>query len=232
MNLFSRLRRQMLSAFLAAGVLGGLVAAAAPAHAATAPHFTNVVGGPGEILIQGSGFTPGSTVRLEVLTMDLGEVLQTRYVPTDDNGDISQWPGVQWRGAGYAYLDLEGYTGDVRVAADGTPGPTAWAVTHVYPMPRVFASYLGGGIVQVTGSGFQAGDTVRLELMSADSSGNPVSVMDSTEVTINSDGTIPYNGPSAYIGLTAKHGYTGNAIVFADEFNPGPQTVGSGTYIS
>ena len=78
MKLSWRRPRLLLSAVVAAGALSGLTVAAAPAYAA-GPHIT-VIGGPGEILVQGGGFNADASVRIEALTPDLSKVLDTIYV--------------------------------------------------------------------------------------------------------------------------------------------------------
>ena len=124
MKLSWRRPRLLLSAVVAAGALAGLTVAPAPAYAA-GPYVT-ANGGPGEVEVQAGGFNADATVRIEVLTANLSEVLNTYYVQ------------VNWIG----YLDYDVYlgtggvyTGKVWVAADGAPGPTAWASTQVSGCP-------------------------------------------------------------------------------------------------
>jgi hypothetical protein len=123
MKLSWRRPRLLLSAVVAAGALAGPAVAAAPAYAA-GPHIT-VTGGPGEILVQGGGFNADATVRIEVLTPNLSKVLNTYYVQVN-------WIGYM---DGDLYLGTGGYIGKVWVAADGAPGPTAWASTQVSGCP-------------------------------------------------------------------------------------------------
>ena len=220
MKLSWRRPRLLLSAAVAAGALAGLTVAAAPAYAA-GPHVS-ALGGPGEVMITGGGFTPGATVRLEALTPTLSKVLSTIYVTADGAGNISEWAGSE-----YAYLnDFRGYTGDVYVAADGAPGPTAWAYTHVYPAPTLDANNPApycNGVVTAFGYNFQPGDTVRLELLSGDLG----KVMDTQYVTVDSSGDIPPGfGHTVQLHLTP--GYSGPAWVIADEYYPGGYTTGAG----
>ena len=120
MKLSWRRPRLLLSAVVAAAALSGLTVAAVPAYAA-GPHIT-AVGGSGVILVQGGGFNADATVRLEALTPDLSKVLDTYYVQAN-------WIG--YLDGGIYLNNLGGYTGNVWVAADGAPGPTAWARTQV-----------------------------------------------------------------------------------------------------
>lgn len=123
MKLSWRSPRLLLSAIVAVGALTGLTVPAAPAHAA-GPYVT-ANGGPGEVEVYVGGFNADATVRVEVLTSDLGEVLNTYYVQVN-------WIGYM---DGELYLGTGGYTGKVWVAADGAPGPTAWASTQVSGCP-------------------------------------------------------------------------------------------------
>jgi hypothetical protein len=107
MKLSWRRPRLLLSAVLAAGALSGLTVAAAPAYAA-GPHIT-VIGGPGEIMVQGGGFNADATVRIEALTPDLSKVLDTMYVQAN-------WIG---------YLDAPVY---LTISAD-IPGRSGWRPT-------------------------------------------------------------------------------------------------------
>jgi hypothetical protein len=150
----------LLSAVVVVAALAGPTMAAAQAYAA-GPHIT-AVGGPGEIMIQGGGFNADATVRLEALTSDLGKVLDTIYVHANWIGYLDA----------NVYLDnLGGYIGNVWVAADGAPGPTAWARTQVSRAPVMWALNSAPacqGNVYVGGSYFPPGATVRL-LLIADS---------------------------------------------------------------
>jgi len=124
MKLSWRRPRLLLSAVSAAGALAGLAVAAAPAYAA-GPHIT-VAGGHCVIQIDGGGFNADATVRVEALTPGLSNVLATAYFQANWIGYLDD----------YTYLILpSGYAGNVWVAADGAPGPTAWARTEVSAAP-------------------------------------------------------------------------------------------------
>ena len=196
--------------------------AAAPAYAA-GPQIT-VIGGPGEILVQGGGFNADATVRIEALTPDLSKVLDTIYVQAN-------WIG--YLDAPVYLNDLGGYTGQVWVAADGAPGPTAWASTHVSATPAIIAlsdaSNCSGpraGTVSVSGWNFQPGATVRIELLS----GNLATGMDTRYATIDQNGYLLYQEPpdwAPYV-LNLTSGYSGPAAVVVDEYYPYNQETWTG----
>jgi hypothetical protein len=123
MKLSWRSPRLLLSAIVAVGALAGLNVHAAPAYAA-GPYVT-ATGGPGYVEVDVGGFNADATVRVEVLTANLSETLNTDYVQVN-------WIGYM---DGELYLGTGGYSGKVWVAADGAPGPTAWASTQVSPCP-------------------------------------------------------------------------------------------------
>jgi hypothetical protein len=206
MKLSWRRPRLLLSAVVAAGALSGLTVAAAPAYAA-GPHIT-VIGGPGEILVQGGGFNADASVRIEALTPGLSKVLETIYV-------TANWIGYL---DGDIYLNnLGGCLGTTHVAADGAPGPTAWATTHVSGAPFLMVSgrtppYCDG-TVDVFGYNFQPGATVQVKLVFG------FLVMDTFYATVNQYGGIwyPYT-------LSLTPGYDGPAWVVATEYYPYGQT--------
>jgi len=203
--------RLLLSAVVAIGALTGLTVAAAPAYAA-GPRIT-VIGGPGEILVQGGGFNADASVRIEALTPDLSKVLDTIYVTANWIGYLDD----------YTYLnDFRGYTGNVYVAADGAPGPTAWASTKVSAAPVIFAksyapSYGCDGTVDVYGASFQPHATVRIELLSGDLK----TVMDTLYATVDQYGNIlrQYT-PQTPITLNLIVGYKGPVWVVIDQAWP------------
>ena len=83
-----------------------------------APHIevTNSSG----LQVRGSGFTPGTTVRVEVLSTSLN-VRSTEYVTADDYGID----------AGTFFTIVGAPCGTSYIAADGAPGPTAWAKINI-----------------------------------------------------------------------------------------------------
>ena len=210
--------RLLLSAVVAAGALAGLTVAAAPAYAA-GPHIT-VIGGPGEILVQGSGFNAHASVRIEALTPDLSKVLDTIYVTADWLGYLDQ----------YTYLnDFRGYTGNVWVAADGAPGPTAWASTQVSAVPVIIAKNTitnygwCDGVVTIWGYDFQPYATVRIELLSSD-----LETMDKIYATIDKYGFLLYQPPQTPYSLNLNYGYNGPVWLVVDEYYPFNQTTWAG----
>ena len=80
-----------------------------------APHIdvTTQLGG---VRIDGSGFTPGSSIRIEVLDLSL-HPLSTLYTTALSSGI----------GAGTFFTEDSTPCGPVYIAVDGVPGPTAWA---------------------------------------------------------------------------------------------------------
>ena len=206
MKLSWRRPRLLLSAVVAAGALSGLTVAVAPAYAA-GPSIT-VIGGPGEILVQGDGFNADATVRIEALTPDLSRTLDTIYVQAN-------WIG--YLDANIYLDDFGGYIGKVWVAADGAPGPTAWARTQVSPAPFLMVSgrtppYCDG-TVDVFGYYFQPGATVQVDLVSG------FVVIDTFFATVNQYGGVwyPYT-------LSLTPGFDGPVAVVATEYYPYGQT--------
>lgn len=220
MKLSWRRPRLLLSAVVAVGALSGLTVAAVPAYAA-GPQIS-VIGGPGEILVQGGGFNGGASVRIETLTPDLSKVLDTIYVKANWIGYLDD----------YTYLrDFGGYTGKVWVAADGAPGPTAWASTQVSAAPVIIAKNTitnygwCDGVVTVWGYNFQPNATVRIELLSGDLK----TVMDTTYATIDQYGFLLYQYPDQVpYSLNLTYGYNGPVWVIVDEYYPYNQTTGAG----
>lgn len=220
MKLSWPLPRLLLSAVVAAGALSGLTVAAAPAYAA-GPHIT-VIGGPGEILVQGGGFNANASVRIEALTPDLSKVLDTIYVKANWIGYLDD----------YTYLnDFGGYTGKVSVAADGAPGPTAWASTQVSAAPVIIAKNTitnygwCDGVVTVWGYNFQPYATVRIELLSGD-----LVTMDTIYATIDKYGFLlpRYPPDQTPYSLNLTYGYNGPVWVVVDEYYPFNQTTWAG----
>jgi hypothetical protein len=199
-------RPWLLLSAVAITALSGLTVAAAPAYAA-GPHIT-VTGGPGEIMVQGGGFNADATVRIEALTPDLSRTLDTIYVKANWIGYLDQ----------DTYLnDFGGYIGQVWVAADGAPGPTAWARTQVSPAPFIMISGRTppncDGTIDVFGYYFQPGATVRVDLMFE------FFVMDTFYATVNQYGGVwyPYT-------LSLTPGFDGPVTVVATEYDPYGQT--------
>lgn len=85
-----------------------------------APHIEVTPDPPGGVQIDGSGFTPGATVRIEVLDTSLNPV-NTHYVTADSFGI----------GAGTFFTGASVPCGPMYIAVDGAPGPTRWAKVKV-----------------------------------------------------------------------------------------------------
>jgi hypothetical protein len=198
----SRAQGLVLSGALTLGTLAGVIVAA-PAYAGTTQ--IQATGGPGDVVVSGSGFTPGTRIRLEALTTGL-TVLQTIYFGANSSGEFSG-------------EDINGLSpGKVFVAADGEPGPTAWAEPQVLPLPTLFAESNGcpdPGGVSVYGDYFQPGATVRLEILAANSSWVLGSVVATEMVQVNNYGAF---------NVFLDPDYSGHAYVAADEDVPGATT--------
>jgi len=116
------------------------------------------------------------------------------------------------------------------VAADGAPGPTAWASTQVSAAPGITAKSDAAnecegptaGTVAVWGWNFQPGATVRIELLS----GDLATVMDTRYATIDPYGYLISQEPPdwAPYRLNLTHGYAGPVAVVVDEYYPYGQT--------
>ena len=220
MKLFWRHTRLMLSAAVALGALGGLTVAAAPAYAA-GPHIS-VLGGPGEIMVQGGGFTPGATVRLEALTPDLSKTLDTVPCYRRCRRQHQRMAGQRIRVPAEPGRVYKGCWGGGRRCAgtdclgknpSSIPSPRSMSTT-----PHLYCN----GLVSVFWYDFEPWDTVRLELLSADLR----TVMDTQYTTVNVYGGVPYlQYTTAQLHLTP--GYHGPVVVFADEYWPGGQTTGA-----
>lgn len=107
--------------FTLALAVGGLLAAAPAAHAASGPVIQRCITNIGSVCVEGGGFTPYATVYLTMLTPDLRVDLGRVKINADGNGAIydGNVPATNlpcW----------QSYSGEVLVAADGEPGPTAW----------------------------------------------------------------------------------------------------------
>jgi hypothetical protein len=113
----------MLPAVAVGGVAAGLSAAPA-AHAATSgPGITAYVES-GSIEVLGHGYTVGARVNLEALNSTFTRAEATTSVTADASGQFEAWLTVD-RCAGPDTFHF--YQGPVTIAADGAPGPTAWA---------------------------------------------------------------------------------------------------------
>ena len=106
-------------------VLGGVgfgLASAPAAHASSTSvtaYFET-----GGVIVYGSGFTPGAQVRFEALTSTLSRVEAVDYETADSSGRADAFLLVD-RCAGPDLWHF--YAGKMYIAADGSPGPTAWA---------------------------------------------------------------------------------------------------------
>jgi hypothetical protein len=178
-RLLRNTRLVILSALLALGSLTFVATASPAAHAASPQAYINTYGQGGGVQVYGWYFTAGVTVRVEVLKSDLSQVLSVKY--------LTAWQGTGSYGV-FDTLMSTGYVGNVYVAVDQAGHPTAWAKTYVYPDPYITAQGESRG-VQVSGSGYYPGATVRVEVL--DPSSNVLSVQYVTAIAYGIDaGTI------------------------------------------
>jgi hypothetical protein len=113
----------MLPALALGGVAAGLTAAPAAHAAASGPHITAYFES-GSIEVLGSGYTQGANVNIEGLNSTFTRAEATTTAVADSSGQFQAWLMVD-RCAGPDLWHF--YNGQVTIAADGAPGPTAWA---------------------------------------------------------------------------------------------------------
>ena len=115
------------------------------------------------------------------------------------------------------------------MAADGAPGPTAWASTQASAAPVIIAHNTitnhgwCDGDVTVCGYDFQPGATVRIELLSGDLQ----TVMDTIYTTATGRGGVQY-GIFTPLVMNLTPGYHGPVSVVADQYYPYGQTTWAG----
>ena len=113
----------MLPVLILGGVGFGLASAPA-AHAGPVGPSVTAYFESGGVMVYGSGFTPGARVRFEALASDLSRTEAVDYETADSSGRADAWLYVDH----CAGTDLwHFYAGKLWIAADGQPGPTAWA---------------------------------------------------------------------------------------------------------
>jgi hypothetical protein len=100
------------------------------------------------------------------------------------------------------------FVGAAFVAADGSPGPTAWAKTFVYAAPYLEATFSNGSLL-VNGSGFPPGANLGVYAL-ADPSFTSLGSQDirALQGTPAEDGT--------FFVMLPIHNYVGNVAVVAD----------------
>ncbi len=113
----------MLPVLVLGGVSVGLASAPA-AHAGPIGQSVTAYFETGGVMVFGSGFTPGARVRFEALTPDFSRTEAVYYETADSSGRADAWLQVD-RCAGPDLWHF--YVGKLLIAADGQPGPTAWA---------------------------------------------------------------------------------------------------------
>jgi hypothetical protein len=152
-RLFRNGKLIILSAVLALASLTFAAGASPVAHAAPAP-IVDASGQGGGVQVYGWNYTAGVTVRVEVLDLSL-HVLSTRY--------LTAWQGTGAYGVFDTLMPVN-YVGNVYVLVDQAGHPTAGAKTNIYPDPYIVAQGEARG-VQVTGTGYYPGATVRVEVL-------------------------------------------------------------------
>ena len=147
MKLIRNSKLLLASVVLAVGGLGVAATTAPAAHAASAT--ISATGQGARVIVQGSGFNPGGSVRVEVLDTSWN-LLATQYVTAGTGG-----------GAGWFYTILSvNYVGNVIVMADGAGSSFISATTYIYPLPFITAGPGNSCQVEVDGWGFTPGTFV------------------------------------------------------------------------
>lgn len=129
----NRLVRRSSLLLLPTLTLGGLalgLSAAPAAHAAASGPSITAYFESGSIEVVGSGYTPGHTVNIEGVNPSFTRTEATSSVTADSSGQFETWLTVD-RCAGPDLWHF--YSGPVTIAADGAPGPTAWAYGTLGP---------------------------------------------------------------------------------------------------
>jgi hypothetical protein len=195
-------RLVLASVVLAVSGLGVAATVAPAAHAASTPSIS-VTGQGGGAQVYGWQFTPGATVRVEILDSSLSHVVSTQYLTT-------------WWNSTHAYgvfdvLMSTSYIGPAWVAVDQAGRPTVWAKTYIYPAPYIQATGETAG-VQVAGSGFYPGATVRVEVLDLN-----LNVLNAEYVSTVSFGidsgtfTTALKAPCGYVYVVVDGGSPGEA---------------------
>ena len=157
--MITTLRRTLKrSALIIAITLTGVTAAlhAVPAAHAAPTASISVTGQGGGAQVYGFYFTAGVSLRVEILDSSLSHVVSTQYL-------------TAWENSTHAYgvfdiLMSTSYSGPAWVAVDQAGHATVWAKTYIYPAPHIQATAETVG-VQVNGSGYTPGATVRVEVL-------------------------------------------------------------------
>ena len=209
-------RLLMVSVVLGLAGLAAVMTTASPAYANSTPSIS-AYGGPGEIWVTGSGFTPSATVRLVALSNPgLKSVGYAQYTAADGSGNIT---------AGFSTTSgtlLRTYTGPVYVLADQAGLPTAGATTVVNAPPQFLINGTGQtscGSVNAEITGFEHFYNVRVELLSQDLT----KLLDIKYVSSDRVGDVSLSpSPAASGPALSTSGYTGGAWIIADEYGGWP----------
>ena len=135
-----------------------LTATAAPAALAAGGPSLSLTGQGGGVYVEGTGFTPGVPVRVEVLNSNLTTAGSIQY--------LTPKSCYAYLGGCFATVLPAGFTGSAWVAADQAGWPTTWAQTTVYQDPSITAYTEPGPSstgIAVSGSGYSPGATVTVQ---------------------------------------------------------------------
>jgi hypothetical protein len=157
-HLLHRLRRGILVAALALAGFAALAPAAPAAHATLGPSLS-LTGQGGGVYVSGTGFTPGVTVRVEVMNSSMTTVGSIQ--------NLTPQSCYGYLGGCFATVLTAGFTGSAWVTADQAGSATIWAQTTIYQDPYITAYTEPGpyssGVV-VSGSGYTPGASVTVQV--------------------------------------------------------------------
>jgi len=154
-HLLLRIRRLIPVAALALAGFAGIATPAPAALAAGGPALS-LIGQGGGVYVAGTGFTPGVSVRVEVLNSSLTAVGSTQYLT----------PRACYYGGCFETVLSAGFTGSAYVAADQAGQSTTWAQTTIYHDPYITAYAESGPsstTFVVSGSGYTPNATVTVK---------------------------------------------------------------------
>jgi hypothetical protein len=221
-SLFGRVRRLVLVVGIALASLA-IPSLAAPVAQASGPSLY-VIGQGGGVYVQGSGFTPGVKVRLE-----LANTTWTYFGPTNYVTPTSCYYG----GCFQILLQWPGYLGTTAVIADQAGWPTTAADTTIFQDPYI-TGYTQTGPFSTTfvisGSGYNPGATVTVQAWQWALCGGSLcqkvlssqSVTASVATSTNADYgliysgnvTVPAHSGWVYVSTTGGASAASNELVF------------------
>ena len=168
-NLQHSISFRTLRLVLTLASLVALVATAvAPSVDAAGNPSVTATGQAGGVYVVGSGFSPGVSLRLEVLTDEVGRVLQTQTIEPQS---------CSAGGCFTAVMSVASYAGQVWVVADQSGFPSTWSQTVVTTSPYITPYSESGPSYMtfvVTGGGYAPQSSVTVEVWQLRSSGKHV----------------------------------------------------------